>query len=1379
MIQHMSIPKSSIQIVLLLTALMTWTSIASSTLTPLQNLSINGGGKLLPLTNGQIYSADLPPAWQAQELWQQLEKSEDHAVILTPGQPLIPVPAAATCPSEPIISSPTRQAVSALSRGRFLTSGGSCLKNKEQHQGYAPLWLYDPGAVDGQHWQQTGYLQQPRLLHTSTTLPDDSVLLIGGVDPIIQRPADQELPALRMLGSVEMWREQGVTSLPPLPIPRAMHSATRLPDGQILVAGGLGADLKPLRDTWFYRLGEPHWRQGPDLPQAVFDHAALQTTFGLMIAGGRDSAGQPLLQTLLLRDVKEGFIQLAPLMLPLAAGQLAQNLHGELLLSGGYTADNIPNPILLRWDGAYWQQVLSQVVPNQRDNWSVQAQADGQWLLGSDRALYKLELADESSGLSARKQQSFSHYPRGGRHFAKIGSTVVQLPDGRLLVAGGGLTNTPVATTFSEVMDPKTGRWQQTAPTRFAHYDSEAIVLSDGRVLLFGGISDNNSNGRKSQRHQVELFNPTDLSWQILPELAFAADERVQARLLSDGAVLFVAANEYNTAQYTQFRAVRFEPDSGKIQQFRAPASSFSADPLQPPTTPLPLKAFWQIRPDGSVALLSGHFATYIAEPDCFKRLGNNVTTNDRQADSDCSFDEDMQYGWQESSASNDQIWLWHVFNSTIEPLSAAKGPKINQLWTPGAALTSANGDLLFKQRGPEGQTLLRFNQLNSTSEWLPPHPLNIWSDERLYSLISWSAVSNGGVVVADHYLAPGSQTWQELPELEMDADWIGGQDSIYAVNFASPYNAKLIDFDQHGGQSASVKSADAKADATSPSKQHEIQQHPARWQLVKDMQLPAAAGMTSSLLALRNGDVLQALQQDSNQLRLQIWRSDIQQWQVLPAPSIKLYGRPMQFLLLADDQIMLVAQVFLPRSSQTELHCYLSKDSRQVDWQPCGTFAITDNSEFALSTLDDGSPALMINHQQALLFDIKTNRWHPQVPYQNDGELIQGVAVRLAVPLLSLGDPRSGQSQPANALGAKFLQKNGSGAGAWQWSATKQHWAYILRNSQMPDEAVELSDGCWLGFKQQQFVLFNPRTAKVELLPERYALENTALAKRPDDRLLLVGNHEWQRGDGSLWFQASCKGVTPLAPPGALATPISQLPPDTAIANNDIPAVRAIAPAPIRWQTWAIALAPWFYPFLVIWLLSVIYYRHLTNRGESATKLKWVMSISVLLLLSAGYGQKIRQVAVSGEVSPLSESCISQMQYRLKNQSDASNWPTQLNQCMPMQELPQLDCRFLGRWSQHNEQISHTTYLSQFDANGRYKVTDPFGDSPREYLGYWAIWQNKLVWFSEHSLDPFADANPIVSISKNTIVIRETNGSKTTLRRQDNEPAVNCPASN
>ena len=75
-------------------------------------------------------------------------------------------------------------------------------------------------------------LVEPRVRHTATLLGDGSVLVIGGM-------AGTTFGGLP-IASVERWDPETMTFTlsEPLAEPRAGHTATLLPDGRVLVAGG-------------------------------------------------------------------------------------------------------------------------------------------------------------------------------------------------------------------------------------------------------------------------------------------------------------------------------------------------------------------------------------------------------------------------------------------------------------------------------------------------------------------------------------------------------------------------------------------------------------------------------------------------------------------------------------------------------------------------------------------------------------------------------------------------------------------------------------------------------------------------------------------------------------------------------------------------------------------------------------------------------------------------------------------------------------------------------------------------------------------------------------------------------------------------------------
>src|SRR5215467_11416895 len=81
-------------------------------------------------------------------------------------------------------------------------------------------------------WNATGPLLAKRLLHTATLLPDGKVLITGGLTAC--NPVCAPTPSVEIYDpATGSWRFASRMKLP-----RVNHAAVRLPDGKVLVAGG-------------------------------------------------------------------------------------------------------------------------------------------------------------------------------------------------------------------------------------------------------------------------------------------------------------------------------------------------------------------------------------------------------------------------------------------------------------------------------------------------------------------------------------------------------------------------------------------------------------------------------------------------------------------------------------------------------------------------------------------------------------------------------------------------------------------------------------------------------------------------------------------------------------------------------------------------------------------------------------------------------------------------------------------------------------------------------------------------------------------------------------------------------------------------------------
>jgi RHS repeat-associated protein len=116
---------------------------------------------------------------------------------------------------------------------------------------------------------------------------------------------------------------------------------------------------------------------------------------------------------------------------------------------------------------------------------------------------------------------------------APEGQTTTLLADGRLLIVGGvgpeGMLSSAV------INDPLTGARVPLPNMHEARAWHSASVLPDGRVFIFGGIG---SGGRASK--SLEIFDPTTLSFALLPSVGLTARAFHSATLLMDGKLLLV-----------------------------------------------------------------------------------------------------------------------------------------------------------------------------------------------------------------------------------------------------------------------------------------------------------------------------------------------------------------------------------------------------------------------------------------------------------------------------------------------------------------------------------------------------------------------------------------------------------------------------------------------------------------------------------------------------------------------------------------------------------------------------------------------------------------------------------------------------------------------
>ncbi len=117
--------------------------------------------------------------------------------------------------------------------GRVLVTGGATSgPDLTQATPVAQAEVYDPMA---NAWTSLPNMASARALHTATLLPDGRVVVAGGATGTLTAPVPIQSVQV-FLPATNSWQ-----TLPGLPAPRGGHTAVRTPDGLVLLFGGEGA----------------------------------------------------------------------------------------------------------------------------------------------------------------------------------------------------------------------------------------------------------------------------------------------------------------------------------------------------------------------------------------------------------------------------------------------------------------------------------------------------------------------------------------------------------------------------------------------------------------------------------------------------------------------------------------------------------------------------------------------------------------------------------------------------------------------------------------------------------------------------------------------------------------------------------------------------------------------------------------------------------------------------------------------------------------------------------------------------------------------------------------------------------------------------------
>jgi len=341
-----------------------------------------------------------------------------------------------------------------LDSGKVLLTGG-IVSNPGAHVATNTAELYDPtGAV----FSVTGSMSTPRQSHSATVLNNGQVLIAGGRN-------DSPGAVINIWASAELYDPSGTfTATGSLQQARDVHTATRLNDGTVLIAGG-------------------HYLDSNGLNEVVFDSAEIYSsgTFGYT----HDSLGS---QTRMSTPRKQH------------SATLLNN--GKVLIAGGLSLTGVPLNTAELYDpatGTFTPTANS--VPN-LGNVSALLEDGTVLFVGSDGtgAHILTEIYDPNTNMFIAN----SPIPTATATF--LGGPGTLLDNGMVVLTGvGAILNGGIGT---ELYDPAAQTFTATGSLNQGRILYTQNLLNTGSVLLTGGIAAGPANPVLTS---AELYPPSTL----------------------------------------------------------------------------------------------------------------------------------------------------------------------------------------------------------------------------------------------------------------------------------------------------------------------------------------------------------------------------------------------------------------------------------------------------------------------------------------------------------------------------------------------------------------------------------------------------------------------------------------------------------------------------------------------------------------------------------------------------------------------------------------------------------------------------------------------------------------------------------------------------
>ncbi|MFH1726476.1 MAG: kelch repeat-containing protein [Elusimicrobiota bacterium] len=341
---------------------------------------------------------------------------------------------------------------------------------------------------EGTAGRQTAGLSRKRSNHTSTLLPDGRILVAGGSDGVQVRPESELFDA-----AAETWSDSGIMKLA-----RSHHSATLLPNGTVLAAGGFTSAASTgttnRAETYFPDTGA--WVPTSPMSSSRSYHAAVLLPDGNILVAGGITEGNYLNSAEIYVSTARRWVSIPSMDTKRAQHTASIMQDGRVLVVGGVNGTGVLgqesstgkvgaeifDPVTLQWSTAG-------TLNTRRHSHTATLLRDGRVLVagGNDGfgEIGKAEIYYPALNAWARTKEDI-----GGNDMLvpRLNHTATLLPDGKVLFVGG-FEAFGGAIQIAEGFDVDFATWQFQGQGAVARGDHTTVLLPDGHLVSIGGYT--------------------------------------------------------------------------------------------------------------------------------------------------------------------------------------------------------------------------------------------------------------------------------------------------------------------------------------------------------------------------------------------------------------------------------------------------------------------------------------------------------------------------------------------------------------------------------------------------------------------------------------------------------------------------------------------------------------------------------------------------------------------------------------------------------------------------------------------------------------------------------------------------------------------------